>query len=246
MTGTSESFHPDFKKQMSDLLGQQYADFSRSMQQPVPVSIRINPQKGSSVSGTSVPWCSSGFYLTERPVFTLDPAFHAGAYYVQEASSMFLEQIIHVISKEKRLRVLDLCAAPGGKSTHLLSLLPPESLLVANEVIRSRASILIENLQKWGYPNAVVTSNDPRDFRKLFGFFDVILVDAPCSGEGLFRKDEEARKEWSLDAVHVCVGRQRRILEDIWPALKAGGLLIYCTCTFNERETEENLGRPGY
>ena len=175
-------------------------------------------------------------------MFTLDPAIHAGAYYVQEASSMFLEQAVrqHVPANEP-LRVLDLCAAPGGKSTHLASLLNAESLLVSNEVIRSRASILAENIQKWGRNNVVVTNNDPDDFTKLSGFFDVIVVDAPCSGEGLFRKDAGAMTEWSEDAVALCAARQKRILADVWPALREGGLLIYSTCTYNRAENEENL-----
>lgn len=155
---------------------------------------------------------------------------------------MFLEQAItQAVDLTKQFRVLDLCAAPGGKSTHLLSMLHQESLLVSNEVIRSRASILSENIQKWGHQNVVVTSNDPEDFSRLEGFFDVIVVDAPCSGEGLFRKDPEAMNEWSLANVDLCCKRQRRILADIWPALKTNGVLVYSTCTYNEQENEENL-----
>jgi len=155
---------------------------------------------------------------------------------------MFLEQAFtQTVDPHKALNVLDLCAAPGGKSTHLLSLMNQDSLLVSNEVIQSRASVLAENIQKWGYCNVVTTNNDPRDFRRLEGFFDVVVVDAPCSGEGLFRKDANALKEWSEDNVALCSQRQQRILNDIWPSLKAGGILIYSTCTYNESENEQNL-----
>lgn len=154
---------------------------------------------------------------------------------------MFLEQAFPLFPNDTNLRVLDLCAAPGGKSTHLSGYLRGRGLLVSNEVIRSRAGILAENLQKWGYANSVVTNNDPEDFAVLEGFFDVMVVDAPCSGEGLFRKDPEAMQEWSEENVSLCSKRQRRILADIWPALREGGLLIYSTCTYNREENEENL-----
>jgi NOL1/NOP2/fmu family ribosome biogenesis protein len=189
-----------------------------------------------------VPWSSFGYYLPERPSFTLDPHFHAGAYYVQEASSMFLEQAVcQSTDVTTKLNVLDLCAAPGGKSTHLLSLLNQQTLLVSNEVIRSRANILTENITKWGNPNVIVTNNEASDFQSLTGFFDLIVVDAPCSGEGLFRKDPDAMKEWSPQHVDHCYKRQRKILADIWPALKENGTLIYCTCTYNHFENEDNL-----
>jgi NOL1/NOP2/fmu family ribosome biogenesis protein len=155
---------------------------------------------------------------------------------------MFLEQAIRQTTNHNgALNVLDLCAAPGGKSTHLLSLISKESLLVSNEVIRSRAPILEENIQKWGNLNSVVTNNDPKDLQRLGSFFDLIVVDAPCSGEGLFRKDPDAMNEWSNDNVLLCANRQRRILKDIWPTLKRDGILIYSTCTYNENENEEIL-----
>lgn len=186
-----------------------------------------------------IPWSAYGYYLPERPSFTFDPLFHAGCYYVQEASSMFVEQAFCQLTDQNRpLRVLDLCAAPGGKSTHLYSLLPENSLLVSNEVIRSRAAVLKDNLIRWGTERAVVTHNDPRDFVRLEGFFDVVLVDAPCSGSGLFRRDPEAIKEWSPKAVDLCAQRQQRILADIWPALRKGGLLIYSTCSYSAEEDE--------
>lgn len=215
----------------------------KALEQEPPVSIRVNPSKEYNTEGLErVTWCQNGFYLPNRPVFTLDPLFHAGAYYVQEASSMYLEQILKEYSEpEQPLKVLDLCAAPGGKSTHLASLLPPGSLLVSNEIIRSRAKILAENITKWGYPNVVVTNNDPVDFQRLKGFFDVLVVDAPCSGEGMFRKDLNARAEWSENNVAHCALRQRRIVADAWDALKEEGLLVYSTCTFNKAENEENL-----
>lgn len=236
------SLPKEFEDTLRGKLGGSFDHFLNSLQQPSPVSIRQNPFKPFKLEGEQIPWSKHGKYLRERPVFTLDPALHAGAYYVQEASSMFLEQAItQAVDLTKPVRVLDLCAAPGGKSTHLLSLLHTESLLVSNEVIRSRASILSENIQKWGHQNVMITNNDPEHFSKLEGFFDVIVVDAPCSGEGLFRKDPNAMQEWSLANVDLCCKRQRRILADIWPALKADGILIYSTCTYNEKENEENL-----
>lgn len=231
-----------FEENLQSTLGAAFPDFVKSLQQPSPVSIRINPNKTRNTIIDPVKWSSLGQYLHERPKFTLDPTFHAGAYYVQEASSMFLEQALkQTVDLSQKLRVLDISAAPGGKSTHLLSLLSPESLLVSNEVIRSRASILAENIQKWGHSNVIVTNNDPEDFTRLTGFFDVIVVDAPCSGEGLFRKDPEAVKEWSPENVELCFKRQRRILADLWPALKENGILIYSTCTYNKLENEENI-----
>ena len=154
---------------------------------------------------------------------------------------MFLEQAIHQLALKPGIKVLDLCASPGGKSTHLASLLPTDSLLVSNDVIRARGQILSENLKKWGNPNVIVTNNDPRDFQKLPGFFDVVVIDAPCSGEGLFRRDPTAVNEWSPDNAQLCAQRQQRILADVWPTLREGGILIYSTCTFNPAENEENI-----
>jgi 16S rRNA C967 or C1407 C5-methylase (RsmB/RsmF family)/NOL1/NOP2/fmu family ribosome biogenesis protein len=236
-------FPEPFETRMRKQLGGKWNDFQMAHSDPPPISIRINPKKNCSIKTQGdVPWTAFGKYLSERPVFTLDPLFHAGTYYVQEASSMFLEQAIRQsVDLNKPINILDLCAAPGGKSTHILSLINKESLLVSNEVIRSRASILAENIQKWGNSNVVVTNNDPEDFQKLNGFFDTIVVDAPCSGEGLFRKDHEAIKEWSPENVALCSSRQKRILSDVWPALKENGVMIYCTCTYNESENEDNL-----
>lgn len=230
-----------FEKRMKTILGTDFPDFLNSLSSSVSHSIRINPGKIEKAPIlSSVPYCSTGYYAVQRPIYTLDPLFHGGSYYVQESSSMFLEQFIRLTNR-KNLRVLDLCAAPGGKSTHLSSLLTGESLLVSNEVIHSRALILSENLKKWGNPNVVVTCNDPRDFSRLPGFFDVIVVDAPCSGEGLFRKDGAAIDEWSESNADHCSQRQKRILADIWSSLAEGGMLIYSTCTFNPAENEENI-----
>ena len=187
-----------------------------------------------------IPWTQYGFYLEQRPSFTFDPFFHAGCYYVQEASSMFLEQaMVQLADLSQPLKVLDLSAAPGGKSTHLQTLLHPESLLVANEVIRQRSHVLTDNIIKWGCSNVFVTNNDPRAFQKLPGYFDVLVVDAPCSGSGLFHKDADAINEWSVNNVTLCSQRQQRILADSLPALKEGGLLIYSTCSYSREEDEE-------
>src|SRR5260221_5910839 len=223
-------------------LPQEWGEFRSAHERPSPTSIRINPLKSNSKELEKIPWTDLGYYLDQRPSFTFDPLFHAGAYYVQEASSMFLEQALkQTVDLSQPICVLDLCAAPGGKSTHLLSLMSRESLLVSNETIRSRATILAENIQKWGSNNVVVTNNDPEDFGKLEGFFDAIVVDAPCSGEGLFRKDPNAVNEWSEEHIELCVVRQQRIINQVWPSLKKNGVLIYCTCTYNEKENEKNI-----
>ena len=213
-------------------------------------SIRINPFKvseseaspfGGGLEG-AVPWSQYGYYLSKRPSFTFDPLFHAGCYYVQEASSMFLEQALkQTVDLSKPLKVLDLSAAPGGKSTHIQSLICKESLLVSNEVIRSRANVLKDNIIKWGCENVMVTNNDPRDFARLENYFDVIVVDAPCSGSGLFRREPDAIEEWSLNNVQLCSQRQQRIIADVWPALKKDGILIYSTCSYSKEEDEDIL-----
>ena len=211
-------------------------------------SVRINPFKLSGSPKAlsfgeglgEVLWSKYGYYLKSRPSFTFDPFFHAGCYYVQEASSMFLEQALkQTVDLSKPLKVLDLCAAPGGKSTHIQSILSKDSLLVSNDVIRSRVNVLKDNIIKWGCENVVVTNNDPRSFTKLQNYFDVIVVDAPCSGSGLFRRDPAAIDEWSKNNVQLCSQRQQRILADVWPALKKDGILIYSTCSYSTDENEE-------
>ena len=211
-------------------------------------SVRLNPNKiketsqlnfGDAAIEGIVPWSAYGYYLSERPSFTLDPLFHAGAYYVQEASSMFLEHALRQTADlSAPLKILDLCASPGGKSTLIQSLICSISLLVSNDVIHSRAVILGENITRWGAQNIIVTNNDPKDFQRLPGYFDVIVADVPCSGSGLFRKDATAIEEWSLQNVAMCSQRQRRILADVLPSLKNGGSLIYSTCSYSESENE--------
>ena len=187
-----------------------------------------------------VQWMDDAVYLDHRPQFTMDPLLHQGCYYVQEASSMFLAEAIRKCVSGP-VRALDLCAAPGGKSTLLAQLLPQGSLLVSNEIQRGRAQILAENMVKWGRPGIMVTCNSPKQIGGSSLMFDLIAIDAPCSGEGMFRKDEGAVRDWSMKNVEMCAARQREIIEDIWPALKAGGYLIYSTCTFNRQEDEDNV-----
>jgi 16S rRNA C967 or C1407 C5-methylase (RsmB/RsmF family)/NOL1/NOP2/fmu family ribosome biogenesis protein len=206
-------------------------------------SVRINPAKpvllpALPISG-KVAWNEQGFYLSERPSFTSDPLFHAGAYYVQEASSMFLVQALQqTVDCTRPIKILDLCAAPGGKSTLAQSFISAESILISNEVIKTRVNILTENITKWGAANVIVTNNDPKDFQRLQDYFDVIVVDAPCSGSGLFRKDATAITEWSLNNVQLCSQRQQRILADIMPSLNENGILIYSTCSYSQQEDE--------
>jgi len=214
-----------------------------SMNEAGPISIRLNPNKTTPDYNLdkAVPWCLGGYYLASRPIYTLDPLFHAGCYYPQEAGSMFLDSILRQLSISKNSSILDLCAAPGGKSTLLNSYLSEEGLLVSNEIIPTRNVILRENLSKWGAANVVVTGNQPIHFQQIPSFFDVVLVDAPCSGEGMFRKDFDSRKEWSSENVEMCANRQRDIITDIWGALKKSGYLIYSTCTLNQQENEDNI-----
>ena len=215
----------------------------KSLEEPSPVSIRTNPAKWKQIpsDAENIQWSRNGYYLKNRPSYTLDPLFHAGCYYPQEASSMFLEQMIkQTIDLPGNYRVLDLCAAPGGKSTHLSEIIGQDNLLVANEAIRARATTLSETITKWGCGNTLVTQNDPAAFSRLTGYFDIIVVDAPCSGEGMFRS-EIAVNEWSVGNTIHCAERQKRIVMDVWPALKQNGILVYSTCTFNPGENEENI-----
>jgi 16S rRNA C967 or C1407 C5-methylase (RsmB/RsmF family) len=218
-----------------------------SMEHPISTAVRINRNKinALNVDYSPIPHCKDGFILKERPQFTADPAIHAGAYYVQESNSMWVGEIVrHLIQNQNDgAVVLDLCGAPGGKSTHISSVLRDGDLLVANEVIQGRNAILYENLSKWGRANAVVTRADAKQFGKSANIFDIIACDAPCSGEGMFRKDQTAIDEWSLQNVQLCAERQQRIVHDVWNSLKPGGFLIYSTCTFNREENEENIFR---
>ena len=229
-----------FVERTRALFGEErYGRFVQALETEPVVSIRFNGRKMEADSSlNAVPWASAGRYLESRPVFTADPLFHAGCYYVQEASSMFVEQVVRQYL-DRPVRALDLCAAPGGKSTLLLSLLPQGSMLVSNEPVPLRAQILAENVTKWGNAASLVTRNEPADFAPFRNFFDFILVDAPCSGEGMFRKDSYAVEQWSVSNVEQCAKRQREIVADIWESLRPGGLLVYSTCTFNREENED-------
>ncbi len=246
----------EFTEYTRQLMGEErFERYLLSFEKPAPVSIRLNPKKMEDGKwkiddAEQVPWCRNGFYLKQRPNFTFDPLFHAGCYYVQEASSMFLDEVLRQMhnayvnyqpSAIRPLTALDLCAAPGGKSTLLRSALPADCVLYSNEPIRTRASILLENVTKWGYENHIVTNCYPRDYRQAKMKFDLILCDVPCSGEGMFRKDEATIREWSPQQVEKCWQLQREIISDAWACLNDGGFLIYSTCTFNTKENEENI-----
>jgi len=232
-----------FKKRIQTQKCIDSEELLKSLEEPSPVSIMINPSKWDMRPAGSepVPWCSNGYYMQSRPSYTLDPLFHSGCYYPREASGMFLGNVFRQLSDlPANLRVLDLCAAPGGKSIHLSDLIGPEGFLVSNDAIRQRSAVLAGTIAKWGPANVLVTQNDPSAFGKLSGYFDLIVVDAPCSGEGMFRSNI-AREEWSEDNGIHSAERQKRILMDVWPALKENGVLVYSTCTFNPGENEENL-----
>ena len=245
--------NPTFVKYLEEAIGKDNTLVAFSaFTQPASVSVRCNPLKMAvPISGRPVPWSPYGVMLESRPLFTLDPIFHAGAYYVQDSSSMFVGHVFrNVLSAIDRpvgrpLRVLDLCAAPGGKTTDLAASLRQvcgdQFLLVANEVMKARVGVLADNVALWGDPNVVVTSDDPSAFASLTGYFDIILADVPCSGEGMFRKDEQAQQQWSADNVALCEGRQKRILADVWPSLRKDGIMIYSTCTFNKYENDDNV-----
>ena len=262
----------EFIQQTRQLMGEErFNRYLGAFEEEAPVSVRVNRRKEISQGESHfmrVPWCEEGYYLQGRPQFTFDPLFHAGCYYVQEASSMFITHILRSLQgillppscvpsvasgkpitsfllprKDllPRKSLLDLCAAPGGKSTAAISVMPEGSLMVSNEPIPNRAQILLENITKWGYPNCIVTNNYPRDFRKAKARFDIIICDVPCSGEGMFRKDPATIGEWSLQNVEKCWRLQREIVADAWECLNPGGILIYSTCTFNTKENEENV-----
>lgn len=236
-------FPKEFIEYTSRLFGEErWQKFLGSFSQETPVSVRYNPFKPVSdmFDGERVPWCKDAYWLKDRPKFTLDPLLHAGAYYVQEAGSMFLDQVLRQYVSTP-VCMLDLCAAPGGKSTLARAALSEGSLLISNEPDRRRANILMENMQKQGHRDVYVTNNYAKDFRASKIMLDVILTDVPCSGEGMFRRDEGAIKEWSVQNVRKCAELQRSIVKEIWHCLRPGGLLIYSTCTFNLQEDEENV-----
>ncbi|MBR4899045.1 MAG: hypothetical protein IKZ48_09695 [Prevotella sp.] len=236
----------DFVRETRAIMGpERFERYLKAFEEEAPVSIRLNPRYSTHYTLNSqpspVPWCPAGFYLPTRPQFTFDPLLHAGCYYVQEASSMFLDEVLRQHLPHQPVIFLDMCAAPGGKSTLIRSAISDDSILVSNEPMRKRAQILSENIEKWGYPNCYVTNNYPKDFRKAGLMFDAILCDVPCSGEGMFRKDEATISEWSLQNVERCSQLQREIVAEAWQCLLPGGLLVYSTCTFNIKENEENL-----
>lgn len=239
----------DFLQSIKHCQGFDKEAFVASHQTSPVVSIRINPAKidsytevvGDANISSLVPWCDGAFVLKERPSFTLDPLFHAGSYYVQEASSMFLQHVVkHLFQDGMGCKALDMCAAPGGKST-LLAGMQQFGIIVSNEIIQSRVSVLQENIIKWGELKVLVANNDPNDFQQLPGYFDFVLVDAPCSGSGLFRKDEKAMHEWNTELVDFCAARQKRILHAASETIAEGGYLFYSTCSFSEEENETNL-----
>ena len=247
MAQLPEAFTNYTRQVMGD---ERFERYLKAFEEDAPVSIRLNPMKIKKgewevVGGEQVPWCQDGYYLPKRPNFTMDPLLHAGCYYVQEAASMFLDEVMRQLSIAhcplSIKQALDLCAAPGGKSTLLRAALPADAMLYSNEPIRNRANILKENVTKWGYPNHEVTNLYPRDYRKQKRHFDFILCDVPCSGEGMFRKDEATIREWSPQNVEKCWQLQREIVNDAWKCLNDGGVLVYSTCTFNTKENEENV-----
>lgn len=230
----------EFTESIEKLLKNDFADFVNALSDDAPVSIHVNDKLAYQPSTQKVAWCENGYYLPHRPIFTADPLFHAGAYYVQEASSMFLEQVLQQLVPKNSI-VLDLSAAPGGKSTHISQHLSPDGFLISNEIIRLRANILMENTIKWGNHNVMVTNNSPADFGNMGAIFDVLVIDAPCSGEGMFRKNNDAINEWSKENIAMCALRQKNIVSDAWNSLKQGGLMVYSTCTYNQVENEENV-----
>lgn len=242
-----------FIEMMSEILGPETDDFLRAMNEPPVVSVRVNGRKPTSAFAgeRDVKWCDKGYYLKDRPVFTLDPLLHAGAYYVQDASSMIYYEAtrrilsgLGAVSEDGKplhpVGVLDMCAAPGGKTTAIIDALPDGSRVVANEYVGKRAGILRENLIKWGYPDVTVTNRDSSWFAEDGGKYDIVAVDAPCSGEGMMRKEPEAVRQWSEDLIDKCSSLQREILTNAANAVAVGGFLIYSTCTFNRRENEDN------
>ena len=238
-----DHFDPDAFQRVHDS-GEQLVSIHLNAEKSIRHTDMLSTEKAdhSFELAGKVPWASDAYYLKRRPSFILDPLFHAGAYYVQEASGMFVSFALKQIADlNQKLKVLDLCAAPGGKSTLIQSLISPQSLLLCNEVIKTRVPVLTQNLTKWGRANGIVSNNDPSHFRRMPGFFDIILIDAPCSGSGLYRKDPDAASSWSTELVKLCNQRQQRILSDVWDCLKEDGFLIYSTCSYSKEENEDIL-----
>lgn len=240
MTPLPEEFTAVARRTMGE---ERFARYLQAFETEPPVSIRLNPKKaeGLTAAGERVPWCRHAWYLPQRPNFTYDPLLHAGCYYVQEAASMFLDTVLQQWLPDAPVVTVDCCAAPGGKSLLMRTALAEGSVLLSNEPLRNRANILAENVAKWGYADHIVTNNYPRDYRRAKVTADVVLCDVPCSGEGMFRKDEATIREWSVSHVEQCARLQREIVTDAWACLADGGLFVYSTCTFNTRENEENI-----
>lgn len=234
----------DFTDMARRTMGEERFDcYLKAFETDAPVSIRLNPEKAKELTadGERVPWCRNAYYLPQRPNFTYDPLLHAGCYYVQEAGSMFLDTVMQQWVPDAPVVMIDFCAAPGGKSLLARTALAAGSVMFSNEPMRNRANILAENVEKWGYVDHFVTNNFPRDYRRAKMIADVVLCDVPCSGEGMFRKDEATIREWSMQNVEKCARLQREIVADAWSCLADGGLFIYSTCTFNTHEDEENI-----
>lgn len=234
----------DFTDMARRTMGEERFDcYLKAFETDAPVSIRLNPEKAKELTtdGERVPWCRNAYYLPQRPNFTYDPLLHAGCYYVQEAGSMFLDTVMQQWVSDAPVVMIDFCAAPGGKSLLARTALAAGSVMFSNEPMRNRANILAENVEKWGYADHFVTNNFPRDYRRAKMIADVVLCDVPCSGEGMFRKDEATIREWSMQNVEKCARLQREIVADAWSCLADGGLFIYSTCTFNTHEDEENI-----
>lgn len=234
----------DFTDMARRTMGEERFDsYLKAFETDAPVSIRLNPEKAKELTadGERVPWCRNAYYLPQRPNFTYDPLLHAGCYYVQEAGSMFLDTVMQQWVPDAPVVMIDFCAAPGGKSLLARTALAAGSVMFSNEPMRNRANILAENVEKWGYADHFVTNNFPRDYRRAKMIADVVLCDVPCSGEGMFRKDEATIREWSMQNVEKCARLQREIVADAWSCLADGGLFIYSTCTFNTHEDEENI-----
>lgn len=234
----------DFTDMARRTMGEERFDsYLKAFETDAPVSIRLNPEKAKELTadGERVPWCRNAYYLPQRPNFTYDPLLHAGCYYVQEAGSMFLDTVMQQWVPDAPVVMIDFCAAPGGKSLLARTALAAGSVMFSNEPMRNRANILAENVEKWGYADHFVTNNFPCDYRRAKMIADVVLCDVPCSGEGMFRKDEATIREWSMQNVEKCARLQREIVADAWSCLADGGLFIYSTCTFNTHEDEENI-----
>ncbi|MBK7694025.1 MAG: hypothetical protein IPI30_06820 [Saprospiraceae bacterium] len=237
------NIHPDFKIMMDEILGDEFDSFANALNEKPPISIRLNPLKPQNNFNLiqKVPWASHAYYLEEKPIYTLDPYFHAGHYYPQEASSMVIESIVKQLPLPPSPNILDACAAPGGKSTHLSSLFPLTSLIHSHEFNSHRSEILRQNIEKWAYPNCLVSYGPLQNLSKSGVKYDLILIDAPCSGEGMFRKEKEASTQWNRKKIEGCVSMQKEILKSMADLLADGGFIIYSTCTFNKLENEDRI-----